>query len=420
MPSLTNQSFSVTAEAATEDIPKFLGSIWYVDGGAGDDANSGTRPGDAFATIGAAISAASAGDAITVKAGTYTETGLDMNLNGLELWPEIGVILDPATGTCLTISGNFCKVWCPGGSMFVTPGANETGIEITGVNAYVSDVRVNCASSADIGFDMQGNGAVLVNCRCAGPLVAAFKIQGDKVKLDNCGTAGESGDSSIGYWVTNACDKVWLLNCDSRGHETSGFQVDTGCTGGVISGCATGKGDGRWIDVDNAFVWANLSYDRVLHKDVTFTAAGGVGGAGTNYNLFKVTATVRVYHIYGIVTTATPATNSTVNLELYSTNGNPDITDSAGAPDLVSRCIGTVLARESVATDPLEIGEPDNTPAVIENTSFQDPRVPVILCEDDAADTYVQLVLSAALASGAMHWHAEWEPVDDDGFLEPA
>jgi len=198
------------------------------------------------------------------------------------------------------------------------------------------------------------------------------------------------------------------------------FQVDAGCTNGVIDRFSSGGGDGRWVDTDHATVITNLAYEREEFSPVTFTNAGGVGGAGTNYNLFKVTGGVRVFNIWGHVTTATPATNSTVNLELYSTNAAIDITDAAGAPDLVSRCAGTVLARESVATDPLEIGEPDSTPAVIENTNFRDPHVPVILCKDDAADTYIQLVLSAALASGAMLWHVEWEPVTDDGFVEPA
>ena len=35
-----------------------------------------------------------------------------------------------------------------------------------------------------------------------------------------------------------------------------------------------------------------------------------------------------------------------------------------------------------------------------------------------AADTYIQLVLTAAMASGAIHWHIEWEPITDDGFIE--
>jgi len=34
--------------------------------------------------------------------------------------------------------------------------------------------------------------------------------------------------------------------------------------------------------------------------------------------------------------------------------------------------------------------------------------------------TYIRLNITAALASGAIHWHAEWFPLTGEGFLEPA
>ena len=54
----------------------------------------------------------------------------------------------------------------------------------------------------------------------------------------------------------------------------------------------------------------------------------------------------------------------------------------------------------------------------MENSNFRNPNNPIILIEDNGADTYVQLVLSAAVASGGIHWHGEWSPITDDGFLE--
>jgi len=222
-------------------------------------------------------------------------------------------------------------------------------------------------------------------------------------------------DTSIGYWFTNNCDKARLSDCSSQGHASGGYIVDSGCTNGVIQGCSSGGGDGKWRDYDSEFYWAeDFSYDKTLHKSFTF------GGAPTTYNLFKVTGSVRVFGVYGDVTTVIPNTASTANLELYSVNANPNITNSAGAPNLQTRVVGTILAREGSATDPLEIGEPNATPAVTENANYRDPKTPVLLTKDNGADTYIQLVISAALASGAMHWHVEWEPATDDGFLEPA
>lgn len=53
-----------------------FGKIWYVDGTNGADGNSGSAPDEAYATIGAAISASSAtrGDTIEIYPGTYTIT----------------------------------------------------------------------------------------------------------------------------------------------------------------------------------------------------------------------------------------------------------------------------------------------------------------------------------------------------------
>src|SRR3990167_2921742 len=55
-----------------------FGKVWYVDGTNGADGNLGDGPnaGEAFATIGAAISAAvaSRGDTVVIYPGTYTIT----------------------------------------------------------------------------------------------------------------------------------------------------------------------------------------------------------------------------------------------------------------------------------------------------------------------------------------------------------
>ena len=418
---LTNQSIASEFDisALLKHGRLFGGIIRYVDGTSGDDTNSGVSPDEPLATIGAAIAASAAGDAVNVKAATYDEAGLDVNLRGLELWLESGTILqDSADGTVLTVSG-FGAVVRGGGNVRLDPTGSATGVLVSGGFVQLENLRVRFNSDGAIGYDITGSGAELHDCRTSDPTTAAYKIQGDTCKLNGCCTGSASG-ATIGYWITNSCDKFRLIQCGSQGHGTAGFQVDTGCTNGVIWQFSSGGGDGKWTDADATTVISDLTYEETKFANVTFTAGGGVGGAGTNYNLFRVYGAIRVFNVFGYVTTATPATNSTINLELYSTNGNPDITDSAGAPDLVSRVVGTVVSRESVATDPLELGEPSITPAIVENASFNDPRVPVILIEDDSAATYIQLVLSAALASGAMQWRIEWEPVTDDGFLEPA
>lgn len=50
-----------------------FGKTWYVDTTNGNDSNGGTDPLDAFATLGAARTASSAGDKIIIARGTYTQ-----------------------------------------------------------------------------------------------------------------------------------------------------------------------------------------------------------------------------------------------------------------------------------------------------------------------------------------------------------
>lgn len=55
------------------DVYVPFGNVWFVDAENGDDTNSGTSASNAFATIGAAITAASPGDTIYVAVGSYAE-----------------------------------------------------------------------------------------------------------------------------------------------------------------------------------------------------------------------------------------------------------------------------------------------------------------------------------------------------------
>ena len=56
-----------------EDYDAGVAADWFVDAVSGDDGNGGASVGDAFATIGAANTAAAATDVIALRAGTYRE-----------------------------------------------------------------------------------------------------------------------------------------------------------------------------------------------------------------------------------------------------------------------------------------------------------------------------------------------------------
>ena len=74
-PSRFNQIQADAFLGATTDNSPF-GKVWYVDGTNGSDGNPGDAPDEAYATIGAAISAAVAtrGDTVIIYPGTYTIT----------------------------------------------------------------------------------------------------------------------------------------------------------------------------------------------------------------------------------------------------------------------------------------------------------------------------------------------------------
>ena len=130
-------------------VRSFTGMIWYVSK-SGSDGNSGQNPMQPFLTIGAAIIAASAGDAITVKSGSYTED-IDMSLVGLELWGEIGATL---VGT-LTVSANSCRVR----GMTVAP-AGAVGIVLGGFYCNIEETHV--VGTPTIAVDI--NGSYNISC----------------------------------------------------------------------------------------------------------------------------------------------------------------------------------------------------------------------------------------------------------------
>jgi len=392
----------------TQHARLFTGKIWYVDAGMAASGD-GKTPDTALKTITEAITACSAGDAIGIKAGTYAENVV-VNKDAVELWPEIGTIIAPGSGTPLTVSAHYCKVVCTGGSLRLNPVANGTGMLVSGNWAYTHDIRVPAGRSGDLGFDIRGTGCVGTNLRCSDPLVAAFKIQGDKVKLEDCCTGATPADTSIGYWLTNTCDKARIKNCASQGHATSSVTVDAGCTNYEVCNFSSGGGDGPKVDNGTSGTFPGYTFDNVLHKNMTFDGS-------TRYNLFKLTGAVRISDIHGVVTTVLANTASTLYLNLYSSAANVDITDRPGT-QIRALVAGSLFVRNEDSTNDIDIAEPKVTPAIAESSNYRDPKTEIDIVKDDTNDTYVCVVISDALASGTIHWHCEFEPLSDDGWLE--
>ncbi len=389
-------------------VAKFTGNLWFVSDTHGNDSNDG-RVNTPFATITHAVSQASADDRIYVEAGTYAED-VDLDKNGLELWCEAGAIIQGQTNEALTLSGNYCVVSSPRSALRVEPVVDKSAVKVTGSWNYLHDIRVPAGSSGAIGYEVTGNGCVLNNCRCSNPKTAAFKITGDTDRLVDCCTGGDTAQNSIGYWISGTADKFRIKNCGSQGHAQYSFYVESTCSNGHIDDCYSGRGDGMWYDPGHNAVWTNWDFDNVKNYILTFS------GATTAYNLFKVTGTVEVKDIYGIVETAIPNTSSNIHLSLYSTGGETDITNNVSAPDIDSAPVGSALLRIGDVSDTL-IYSSSASPGVAEGT-YKDLHSPLTLVADNSNDTYIRVNISSALASGAIHWHCSWMPLSDSGWLE--
>lgn len=394
-----------------ENIPQSMGTLYYVSNVNGLDANDGLNPSTAKKTIGAAITACTAGDIIVIEAGTYPED-VDVDKDSVELWFELGAIIVAQAGAGLTVSGNYCSVITPNGSLRVNPIANGTGVVASGDWAYLWDIRVSCGSSADLGFDFTGDAGQYFNCRASDPLIAAFKLQGDGIKLDTCYTGGTPADTSIGFWVTNNADKTRLRDCASQGHASGGYVIDTGVTNGEAINSVSGGGDGPRLDPTHAFVWAGYSFDNIVSKEVT------LAGVPTTYDIFKVTGIVAIKNIYGVVNTVIANTPSALHLDLVGSGAPVPVTKIAGAPDIDSLPVDSLLAK----IDKVGVILSMSTSAAVKliESTVGDPKQSLIIIGETGTDTYIRMNLTAALASGAIHWHLNYEPMGDDSFVEPA
>ena len=396
----------------TAHISKFGGDIWYINKGAGDDTNSGKRPDDAFETIGAGITAMADGDALNIKAGTYTEEGLDLSNDAAEMWCEIGVLIDPthagASQTALIVSGASCRI---AGDLKILPEPDDAiGLLVSGAECQVEGVKVLYGQE---NIRVTGSGVILRRCASGFPEAgtACYDIQGAQGRYIDCNCVGDT--TSYGFQINGGADTGVLENCTSAGNQTSGFHIATGSQDWTLIHCSSGAGDGRWVDTDHSNVWSGFSYADEIHKVTTFS------GATTEYDIFTLTGAVRISEIYGIVETVIPNTASTIHLELSGSGSTVDITDSPGV-DIDQAVAGAILVRNGPSTDALDLANPNSTPALAENTAWKDPKTAIDIVRADDGATVVRLVLSAALASGAIDWHCRWEPLSDNGFLAAA
>lgn len=383
-------------------MPPFVGHVWYVDGTNGNDGMSGETGHAAFATIGAAITACAAGDAIKVKAATYTETGLDLDEASVELWLEAGTILDPASGTVLTVSGDHCVVK---GDVDVP--AAQIGVLVSGDYCTVSDGTILYGAT---GVHVTGAGGTLTDMAIGFQTTVSYDVDGAQTRLFWCHTVGNA--ATVGFNIGGGADTGVLKGCTSSGHQTAGFNIETGCQDWTLLDCSSGAGDGRWADADNANVWSGFTFDDQVYHTTTFNASG------PSDNLFRVYGSVLITGFRGDVSTVLAGDIGNGYIELYDGTNTVDVTDSPG-PSFNSLPVESLLHKIDDATVQIAIEDSSQVRLYEDATKFgEDPHFQITA--KAATATYIRLVYSDTATSGAIHWHCIWEPLTDDGFVAAA
>jgi len=385
-------------------IPKFTGEIWFVDGTGGSDSNAGDLPHAAFATIGA-ITSAAAGDAIIVKTGTYDENGLDLNDDGLELLCEIGtLIMDTTTGTqTLLVSGNYCRV-----SGLHIEQSGQIGIKATGTHCQLEKMQVQ---DATVAYDIDGALTQMAECHDINATTTGFDIGAEELHMHHCSSIG-SGGAPRGFYLSNSAAKECIIHdCISLGNGTAGYEVVAGATSNTFKNCSSGSGDGNRVDPTDANVWTNYEFDDKVYYTLTFDTTNG-----TSENLFQVTGSVEIIKLLGDVETALNADIGNSKLELWDGTASVNITDTV---DISFAPVGSVVIKQDDAN--LAMTYIDASAGRV--TEPADPTKPphawYVTQKTGGVATYIRFNFTGD-TSGVIHFHCQWLPLTEDGFVEAA
>ena len=253
------------------NVPQFTGSIYYVDASQSDDTGAGTTPDTAKKTITAAVALVSAGDAITVKYGTYTENmTITAAMDGVEVWGEIGAVI---VGT-VSVAGDSVRIE----GLIIVPGSGNA-IDWTGNSGKINDVQT---TAGVIGFNINGYQNIITNCIAAGYSSTAFDISSYHNSLVNCLAQGQLATTRGFYFSNTAADRCFMAECSSTGNDTAGYEIVSTCSYVHVRDCTSGGGDGDYVDSGSYNMWSNFQ-DRLPteHHEGIAPKSDGEGTATT-------------------------------------------------------------------------------------------------------------------------------------------
>ncbi len=394
---------SAQQATALYHVPRFGGEIRYVDAGLGNDSFDGRMPDNAFATIGAAIAASAAGDAINIKAGTYDENGLDMNKAGLEMWAEIGVLINNTNpGTCLTISANSCLVRGVKVSQ-----AGQIGFNITGAGCFLD----HCISEGNsVAFDINGDETILQFCQDDDATTTGFDISSEENVLYLCKSLA-AGGASRGFYLSHTdAHENMLYQCVSIGNGTAGYETVAGADLNVFAFCTSSSTDGVKMDAGTDNTWPSYLFQDKLFHTTDWSVVGG--GAGSD-NLFQVTRSVNILFIYGDVETQMHADVDNIKLELDDGTVQPDITNNV---DTASAVVGSLFIKTETAANAMTLIAADQV-RIDETAGGKKGGISFIVNQKNGVNSFIRCTWTGTGNTGKIHWQIQYEPLDEDGYI---
>ena len=162
-------------------------------------------------------------------------------------------------------------------------------------------------------------------------------------------------------------------------------------------------------------MWSGFKYPETKYKGITFTTTGA-----QTYNLFRVYGTVLIDAISAHVTTVICTNLTLPKLEAYDGTASVEITDDDGGA-LSDLPVGSYIVKDRKVAEGLEIFNADS---VSVGDKWDAKEAAFSVTEKNVAGspvaTYIRFSSTSTVdpPTGALHWHVEWQPKTDSGFLE--
>ena len=263
-----------------------FGKIWYVDVTNGSDGNLGDGPnaGEAFASIGAAISAAVAtrGDTVVIAPGTYTITAA---LAPKAFMTFRAAVVNPFTPS-VSVRGNIANL-----ATVDVNGVRFIGIEFRATGSTARDLVKLADTTAITG------GVVFEDCAFHG---------GDQTTPDNNGVAGihaADGTNAVTGLVVRRCMfrdlgktplEIGVQGMPYARIEDNAFMIDTPAGFGIrmddTAAYATGKG---FVIRNNEFLGPSVTTSTVVGISIVGTLnTTAAGMIRNNYFAFCATGAI--------------------------------------------------------------------------------------------------------------------------------